>query len=269
MKPVVPPSDLQVASDHRLRERVTQYLIGLGLAKSVLLITVMSVVGSWLIMLISHLAANLALGHGLSSTSFIIGTITPALVAPGVSVYFVHILHELEKARHQAYTLAVTDALTGVYNRRYFMGQAEAEFAKSLRYKTPVSIIMMDVDHFKSVNDTYGHDGGDNVLKAISHAASESVRGQDILARFGGEEFIVLLPQTGGDEALLVAERIRHEIGVQQVQHGDQTIQVTASLGVATLTKNVSSLSALLKRADEALYRCKAEGRNRCILASD
>lgn len=255
-------------AEHPLRERVTRQLMRLGLGKSVLLITVLSVLGSWLVMVVSHVLSILVLGYGLSNTSFIIGTLTPALVAPGVSFYFMYILQELEKARHQANTLATTDALTGIYNRRYFMVQAESEFIKSQRYKTHLSVIMLDVDHFKAVNDTYGHDGGDEILKAISRAAAQSVRGPDILARFGGEEFIVLLPQTGGEEAMLVAERIRLGIAAQRVPHGDQTIQITASLGVSSWDKSTANLADLLKHADNALYQCKAQGRNRCIMAN-
>ncbi|MBR0691196.1 diguanylate cyclase [Bradyrhizobium manausense] len=161
--------------------------------------------------------------------------------------------------------LATTDPLTGLYNRRHFMGSLDAEWSRYQRYYRSVSVLMLDIDHFKSVNDRYGHAVGDEAIKAVAAACNEGKRKSDLVGRIGGEEFAVLLPETSLSRAKLVAERIRKRamairLNAHQVQFG-----VTVSIGIAEATVSMSGIDALMGAADQALYQAKAEGRNRCI----
>lgn len=164
--------------------------------------------------------------------------------------------------------LAATDPLTGAYNRRTFMQRAELEVARALRRKMPLSLLMLDLDHFKRINDTWTHAGGDAVLKAVTQLCARLLRNQDTFARMGGEEFAVLLPDTGAFEGRSIAERLRAAIHELQITHEAETIPVTASLGVATLSAYDSDGEALLRRADVALYAAKRSGRDRVVMAS-
>lgn len=166
-------------------------------------------------------------------------------------------------------TLARTDALTGIVNRRAFDEELEREVARSRRNAQPVSLIILDVDHFKAFNDFHGHPEGDICLKRVANILRAQVRrGADLLARYGGEEFCVVLPDTDEDGALVFAEELRSAIEAAGIEHGaSEAGQVTASLGVATLPAGVTGLSAsdLLKMADIALYGAKRSGRNRVM----
>ncbi len=162
-------------------------------------------------------------------------------------------------------TLATTDPLTGLYNRRHFLESLDAEWSRFQRYYRSVSVLMLDIDHFKSVNDRYGHAVGDEAIKAVADACRDGKRKSDIVGRLGGEEFAVLLPETSLSRARTVAERIRKRamairLNAHQVQFG-----LTVSIGVAEATVSMSGIDALMAAADHALYQAKAEGRNRCI----
>jgi diguanylate cyclase (GGDEF)-like protein/PAS domain S-box-containing protein len=165
----------------------------------------------------------------------------------------------IENARlfEQVQRLAITDPLTGLYNRRYFFEAAHREFERARRYNSPLSVIMIDLDHFKDINDTYGHLAGDRVLVAVATRSRQSLREVDVLARYGGEEFIYLLPQTGLEGACLLAERLRACIMDQPVDSGSQHISVTASIGLAEVKADCPDLQALIHRADQALYATK------------
>ena len=159
--------------------------------------------------------------------------------------------------------IAQVDHLTGALTRRGFVEQAEREIARSQRYGRPSSLVMLDVDHFKSVNDTHGHGVGDQVLHKISENAGTALRPSEVLGRLGGEEFAILLPETRGDEALVVAERLRQAIAGQPMHLPDgSALHVTASFGIALLTPLISSVPAWLEAADTMLYAAKAGGRN-------
>ncbi|QLA18710.1 sensor domain-containing diguanylate cyclase [Desulfolutivibrio sulfoxidireducens] len=162
--------------------------------------------------------------------------------------------------------LATTDGLTGLFNRRRFLEASEAELERSNRYGHPASLLMFDVDHFKSINDTRGHDAGDRVLTALGRIARETLRTVDILGRIGGEEFAALLPETGLEEAARIAERLRRAVSAMELDTGAAPLSVTISLGVAQWTGPGEDLEALLKRADEAMYRAKEAGRDRAEL---
>ena len=164
--------------------------------------------------------------------------------------------------------IAQVDHLTGALTRRGFVDQAQREMERTLRYGRASSLIMIDVDHFKRVNDTYGHSIGDQVLKQIASLAETTLRPCDLFGRLGGEEFALLMPETSGAAALVVAERLRNAIAEHPMTlHGGGTIHVTASFGVAELSASFNTLTAWLERADTMLYAAKSGGRNRTQLA--
>jgi diguanylate cyclase (GGDEF)-like protein len=157
-----------------------------------------------------------------------------------------------------------TDALTGVTNRRHFMETFERELKRAQRYKIPLSVVLIDVDHFKKVNDTYGHLVGDEVLRAVARALEKELREHDVLARYGGEEFAILLPNTGSEGAIALANRCRETIAQTAVKD----VQVTASFGAATYPDTQAHrIEDLVGSADAALYQSKSEGRNRVSYA--
>src|SRR5690554_3383584 len=163
---------------------------------------------------------------------------------------------------------ALTDPLTGLGNRRYLEGQAAMEIARAERSGTPLSLIAVDLDHFKRINDTYGHDVGDVVLQAFATLARQVLRDGDVLCRMGGEEFAVLLPDTTREQAMQVAERLRVAVATTPARVGrdateDGTLAYTASLGVTLVSAGETTLKPAIKRADQGLYAAKETGRNR------
>lgn len=161
--------------------------------------------------------------------------------------------------------LATTDSLTGLFNRRRFMELAEREFARGKRYQGARTILMMDIDHFKRVNDTHGHDVGDEVLRELARISRTALRELDILGRLGGEEFGVLLPETDAGPAMEVAERLRRAIEQSPIATGAGEMRITVSIGAATSKDEAETVETLLKRADVALYEAKQSGRNRVV----
>jgi len=161
---------------------------------------------------------------------------------------------------------ARTDAKTGLLNVTAWQREAEAAIATALRHKEPLALLLTDVDHFKNVNDTFGHLTGDEVLRALAAELTRLVRASDYVGRFGGEEFVVLLPKTRAEEACRIAERLRRGAYVAQVPAGDTAVDVTLSIGVAALGEHGQDLFELLAAADLALYRAKHTGRDRVCL---
>lgn len=157
--------------------------------------------------------------------------------------------------------LSVTDALTGLLNRRYIEARLAEEVKRSNRHGFPMSFMMIDVDHFKSYNDQFGHPAGDEALKLVGHVIRETLRGADVAARFGGEEFSILLPQTGPEEAWAIGERLRHNIAETVFPHR----VVTASIGIASCSADLCSVVHIVAAADKALYEAKRRGRNRIM----
>ena len=171
----------------------------------------------------------------------------------------------LRKRVDRGLELSVIDPLTGLYNRRYMINQLEQLMHRSLMGGKPVSLLIADIDHFKSVNDTWGHDVGDLVLKEFADRLKQGVRPMDVVCRQGGEEFVIVMPETSGDIAVTVGERVRQVIAGKpfEVQEIGQKLDITVSVGVASLTGSRDTADAFLKRADEALYVAKSSGRNR------
>jgi len=196
-----------------------------------------------------------------------IGAIVAALVAfvLGVTLFLAHEIGRRAEAEDKLEELATTDALTGLRNRRKFDATIDSEWRRAMRYKTPLSLLMIDADHFKTYNDTFGHQAGDQVLVGIAICISDAVkRAGDCAARYGGEEFAVLLPGQSAKEAIQVAETIRTKV---QGWVGDTTIS-TVSIGIAGVTPSAGmDWHQFVDAADKALYAAKAAGRNRCVLA--
>ncbi|GAB4138049.1 MAG: PleD family two-component system response regulator [Sphingomonadales bacterium] len=177
----------------------------------------------------------------------------------------------LRESFHLSIKLATSDAVTGVYNRHYLTSHLSTLVQKAHESKKEFSLMMLDIDHFKKVNDTYGHVAGDEILREFANRVSMSVRGVDIVARYGGEEFVVLMPETIQETALMVAERVRAMIADEPFHCGaiDQPVALTASIGVASYTAGDHNGDAILERADDALYAAKKKGRNRVESSHD
>ncbi|QAZ45851.1 PleD family two-component system response regulator [Mesorhizobium sp. Pch-S] len=174
---------------------------------------------------------------------------------------------QLRASVTQTIEMAVTDGLTGLHNRRYLDSHLQTLFDRAVARRRPLSMMITDLDRFKAINDTYGHDGGDDVLREFAHRLRKNVRGIDLACRFGGEEFVVVMPDTEGAVAEKVAERIRAEIARLPFAIGREgkTAEVTISVGVSALLKGSDTVEDLIKRADVALYEAKNSGRNRVV----
>jgi diguanylate cyclase (GGDEF)-like protein len=176
-----------------------------------------------------------------------------------------HLARDVQVERERAERLARTDFLTGLNNRRAFYEIGETSLRQAQRYSRDAALLMIDIDHFKSINDRFGHAAGDAVIRGVGQSIVSTVRNVDIAGRLGGEEFTVLLPETSAAEARVAAERLRRAIGESNLEHQGQPLPVTVSLGVASLRAE-DDLEAVIARADAALYRAKHEGRNRVVV---
>jgi two-component system, cell cycle response regulator len=188
-------------------------------------------------------------------------------LAAGTIIMFSH-QEDLEvQAEQRLYSSAVLDPLTGLHNRRHLDARIKSEFAFASRHQTALSVLLIDIDHFKKVNDTYGHAGGDAALRTLAERLQRMVRTEDIVARYGGEEFAVVARGIEAPGALLLAERIRATVEKIRLTHDGTTITFTISVGVTTMTREriFDSVASILKAADEGLYQAKAAGRNRSV----
>jgi diguanylate cyclase (GGDEF)-like protein len=172
-------------------------------------------------------------------------------------------LREVEKARREAEEISRMDPLTNLFNRRHFLSVANLELENNEMYSNCLSVIMIDIDHFKEINDTYGHDSGDMVLQAIAENIRKAVRRSDIPCRYGGEEFVIVLPETDLTAAIEIGNRLRENIESTCVKTDKGIIPVTASVGISSLSEDSKGkLDLWIKRADQALYQAKEAGRN-------
>jgi diguanylate cyclase (GGDEF)-like protein len=169
---------------------------------------------------------------------------------------------ELKHAREALLRMATTDELTGLANRRHFMENLHAEFDRARRYGTAFSLIMMDIDHFKHINDTWGHKAGDLALQQTALTLKHSLRTSDIVGRVGGEEFAILLPETEADAAQVTAEKLRQAVEALSVHFDGNRIPVTISGGVAGCSGDDTGIDEIYIRADSAMYQAKKDGRN-------
>jgi diguanylate cyclase (GGDEF)-like protein/PAS domain S-box-containing protein len=195
-----------------------------------------------------------------------------AVIAPirdegGETTHYVAIKEDITKRKHAEAELqryASTDSLTGIYNRRYLFQLAERAFGQAKRYRRDLSVLMVDIDHFKQVNDQFGHAVGDKVLQVIAFYLIKHMRATDILGRYGGEEFLIIMPETGTQQARLVADRLLEHFHANPIQTKSGRISVTISIGITTLSQNsISTFYRMIDQADQALYHAKRNGRNR------
>jgi diguanylate cyclase (GGDEF)-like protein len=265
--PFAPPGPAHelLADEHQSGWRGT--LLRMGRARAVLLITAVSL----LLSLLVTTAVTVAMGDiDRLATDLLVAALVPLMVAPAVSSAAMGLLAEVETARRALREVAIRDGLTNLYNRRFFAARLESEVARTQGEQAPLTVILIDVDHFKRINDLWGHAAGDAVLQRVADTLIAHVHPYEMSARFGGEEFVALLPGASLADGTTVAERIR--VAIEQLRIpalGErETPHVTASLGVASLGPGQETASDLLRRADQAMYDAKARGRNRCICAS-
>lgn len=210
--------------------------------------------------------------HGLLVAvvgSLLLALILAALYLVMLNTRLQEAMANLREAEAELTIRADTDMLTGLYSRRRFSEIVNAEVARALRYERPLSLILMDMDHFKQVNDTWGHPVGDEVLREVAGRVRHSARSNDFVGRLGGEEFAVLLPETTLEDAVALAERIRQAVACRPAHMvGAQELNCTLSLGVAEVCPSIQDFSTLYKAVDEALYRAKRQGRNRTAISS-
>ncbi len=177
---------------------------------------------------------------------------------------------EAWEANEKLKEIAIKDGLTNIYNHRYFQELLDKELTRAERYSRTLSLILIDIDHFKKINDTFGHHQGDEVLRSVAEIFEQAVRRPDIAARYGGEEFAVVLPETDIQGAVVLAERIRQEVEKMEIKLNDQSIKVTISLGITTYNPSIDRKTKkdLIEAADNALYKSKKTGRNRISIIS-
>jgi diguanylate cyclase (GGDEF)-like protein len=206
---------------------------------------------------------------GLTFKRLIIASATYLLlffVTAVVSFFFARNIVHKKLAYRQLQLFAMTDALTGLANRRELEKVAEREFQRAQRFERDISLMMIDLDHFKDVNDTFDHSIGDKVLRHVAGICNSVIRGQDILARYGGEEFTVMLPETDLEGARELAIRICRQVSDTAYETEQMRIPVSVSIGVASISESDNSYHEILLRADQALHQAKRDGRNQVVV---
>lgn len=210
-------------------------------------------------------------GLSLGAIDYIIKPYSPLIVLARVRnhLQLQKANRALKAANEELTRLATTDFLTGVWNRRHFLELGRAEVARLRRNGRSFGTVMLDVDHFKSVNDTYGHDAGDEVLKTLAQACVDRLRTVDVVGRLGGEEFAMILPETDPAGAKLTVERLRQDLSSLSVDTDSGEINFTVSIGLTSVIDPDDTIEHALKRADEALYEAKGSGRNKTVVFED
>ncbi len=193
-------------------------------------------------------------------------SISPVLDSRGEIAHFIGVQEDVTSQRRlqqELLQLATTDPLTGLHNRRFLFDCAEKEIDRCCRYHHPLSVMLMDLDHFKKINDSFGHDAGDQVLRAVARMLEGNIRSTDLVVRYGGEEFVVMLPETDLTKTLAFAERLRAAVEAMEVEGIDDGWPITLSIGCSPWHPHEKSIEDALTRADQAMYQCKSQGRNR------
>lgn len=191
--------------------------------------------------------------------------VTLALLLGIVSFLGWNLASRLDSTQKRLKRIATTDELTGLRNRRYIMEHLDKEYQRAARTSAPLSLVLMDIDHFKRINDEFGHAFGDVVLKAVAREMEDSLRSYDLLGRIGGEEFLIASPGSTLDDAAGLAERIRERVRARTIANRNNEVRVTISAGVTSLSEQDAKADSLLARADEALYLAKQQGRDRVV----
>jgi len=240
---------------------MARWLVSIGLLRSVSLLVAVSVSASLAVRLAIHVVLE-APADRQAAIGFATAAIVPLLVASTTGTFVLRLLLDLERTRAKLHHVARTDWLTGALNRVAFMGRADALVQAAAEGGLPMSLLMIDIDRFKAVNDTQGHAGGDKALEEVSVRCQAQLRHTDLFARFGGEEFVVLLPFTEESTAYAIAERMRMAVQSLPIASAfGPAFSVTVSIGSAHL-KDCTTLGAMLQQADKNLYHAKRLGRN-------
>lgn len=242
---------------------IRQLLKRHGLVTAVALITLGSVMASALI------TAGIVYGvlaDTMGRNAWLVTLATPLVISPVASWAMLRLVLQLDRAQEELRELSLRDPLTGCYNRRHFMHVLRHEIDRGRRYDTPCSVAVLDIDNFKQINDRLGHQAGDEVLLGVARGCQSVVRATDVFARIGGEEFAVLLPQTGADEAYALVERLRQHVQALTFDALPTLGRVTLSGGVVCAV-SAQQVDAVMHAADHAMYRAKREGKNRVVMA--
>lgn len=250
-----PPTDDRAARAHRRLRRFGFWPVLIGATLAGVLLSVL--LGQLLVTLIGRGDRLLVAGASALGAA--------ALMLPACTLVL-RLVAALGETHERLGVLRTTDALTGIFNRRHFLEVVQREWDRAKRYDTPSALLLIDADHFKQVNDAHGHLCGDEILRQICRTTSASLRQPDVLARFGGEEFIVFLPHTDLLGAVDVAERIREQVQRLKVPWQEQAVGTTVSIGVAPMRAELESLDWMIHEADTALQLAKSDGRN-CVRA--
>ena len=241
-----------------LQARLNAWLLRVGKWRVVAAITTLCVVAS---VLMTWFANAVFMPHVPVEEWLYISVVAPLIIAPPISAAVLSLLYQLAEARAALVTMSETDPLTGVGNRRYFLERARLALAESAANGKSASIILLDIDKFKRLNDSYGHALGDEAIMVVANVCRQSLRAGDVFCRWGGEEFIVLLPAAGLRAACGLAERLRASVAATAIKGVPEG--VTISLGVAELRSGTETLDQMIANADRQLYLAKDLGRNR------
>jgi len=236
-------------------------IIRLGLLWGTLVLSLFSILFSVLL----TVAISQLTGGGFGSAGIWTAVLVPAIIAPLFSMFFLPLLIQLDGAENRLRELSRRDSLTGIYNRSFFIELAERELIRTLRYGDIFSIAILDVDNFKGVNDTYGHLAGDKVLQVLSEICLQNLRQSDTIARFGGDEFVILFPYADKLHVTECLERIRRIVAATPVEYDGQAIRFTVSAGSAAYHDSYTDLDFILQQADKALYQAKESGKDRIV----
>lgn len=242
-----------------ISKKIRQFFLQQGVGMGVLYLTA----GSILISVLITFLISLLFGNNPGIQGYSLAVIIPSIIASIAGYITLSLYFELEQSRQEIHALANTDDLTQIFNRRYFLELAERELERSRRNGHSLAIILFDIDDFKHVNDSHGHLAGDFVLRITCQTCKVIVRPYDVFARFGGEEFIFLLPDTDEQHAKAVAERLRNLISRRVVSYNEIDVQITISVGIAIFDPQKDTLDDVISRADSALYLAKQLGKNR------
>ena len=210
-------------------------------------------------------AVHFAIGAADVGLAWAVTLACPALIAPTMSWWAFDLVLKVERAHEQLRVQSTIDHLTGIFNRRYFMDRLREEIDRTQRYGTPFAVAFIDVDNFKRINDEHGHLSGDEILRQLTSTCAKQVREIDTLARIGGEEFALLLPQTTAEDAERLVERLRASVAATRAKVGDRWLDITVSIGLTSSSREALDVNGILRLADEALYAAKRQGKNRLV----
>lgn len=214
-----------------------------------------------------ELAADLILSpeHAVTMRDVVLAGFIPLAVATPVVALILKLMRALDRSRRHAFRLASSDQLTGVLNRRRFLAVAQRALTSARGDHTPVGVLLLDIDNFKEINDTWGHDAGDHVLQCVAGVCREGLRGSDPLARWGGEEFVALLWNSNAQKTAVIAERLCRAVSAHNIQWRGQALPVTVSIGASPMRDGDEKIDKIIARADTAMYRAKRAGKNRVV----